>query len=269
MEGVTRMDSGRPGKTAAVFGGVHGNERVGVDAVRQAASNLKLERGTVYVVEANPLAIAQDVRFVEKNMNRCFLENNTGSTYEDNRARELMELLKECDALLDIHASNSRSATPFVICEGNESRALAKTLDFPLITDGWDAVEPGATDGYMSRLGKLSLGIECGSVFDGGAQVHRATSSITRFLAHLGIIETAPVPAVPDQKHVHMFFCHVVEVDFSPSREFADFEPVRKGELIGTDGGKNIYAPEDALAVFVRRRDGPGQEAFLLGRQLA
>jgi len=268
MEGVTKIDSGRPGKTVAVFGGVHGNERVGIDAVRDAAAHMKLQRGIAYFVEANPRAIAQNVRFVEKNLNRCFLADNAGTSYEDGRARELMELLKGCDALLDIHASNSRSAVPFIICDGAEALPLARTLDFGIVTDGWDALEPGATDGYMHGLGKLSLGIECGSVFDGDAQTHRASSSIVRFLAYLDLIDAGPFPATLGQKHIHMFSCHIADVDFSPSREFADFEPIRKGDLIGTDGGRNIYAPEDSLAVFVRRRENPGQEAFLLGRQL-
>jgi len=36
-------------------------------------------------------------------MNRCFLENNNGETYEDNRTREIIPYLQESDYLLDVH----------------------------------------------------------------------------------------------------------------------------------------------------------------------
>ena len=165
MKGVIKKSAPAPGKTLAIFGGVHGNERVGVDAVRWAAEHIEPEHGTVYFVEANPEAIEKGVRLIGKNLNRCFLPGNDGNAPEDVRARELMALLDECDALLDIHSSNSREATPFIICE-EDGLAIAETLDFPIVSTGWDALEPGgptvrcstgARLGYVSNAGLSSM----------------------------------------------------------------------------------------------------------------
>ncbi|MDF1682786.1 MAG: succinylglutamate desuccinylase/aspartoacylase family protein [Patescibacteria group bacterium] len=52
---------------------------------------------------ANLEAIKQNVRFTEKNMNRCFLKEQNGNIYEEKRAKEIMEILDKSDYLLDIH----------------------------------------------------------------------------------------------------------------------------------------------------------------------
>ncbi|MEK9177440.1 MAG: succinylglutamate desuccinylase/aspartoacylase family protein, partial [Patescibacteria group bacterium] len=107
MAGAVRKDGKAPGKTLAVFGGMHGNERVGVRAIEHLVSTLSVLRGTVHLVYANPPAIEKNVRLVDANLNRLFDRGIKGDTYEYARALELMDLLDSCDALLDIHSYNS------------------------------------------------------------------------------------------------------------------------------------------------------------------
>ena len=66
---------------------------------------------------------------------------------------------------------------------------------------------------------------------------------------------------------MHAYHIHHTETNFMPSREFADFEALSEGELIGNDGEKPVYAPKNTCIIFCRKRDEPGEEAFILGTE--
>jgi succinylglutamate desuccinylase len=75
----------------------------------------------VYFVYANLKAMELNKRFYEKNMNRCFLKNNNGNTYEDKRVSEIMNILDRSDYLLDIHNTiGEKNSIPFLISEYKE-----------------------------------------------------------------------------------------------------------------------------------------------------
>jgi succinylglutamate desuccinylase len=268
MKRVTTKTGSASGKTVAIFGGVHGNEQVGVDAVRWAAANITPERGTVHFVEANPEAIDKNVRLTDKNLNRCFLRDNEGSTLEDMRARELMSLLDGCDALLDIHSSNSKEAIPFIICEA-DGLLLARSLDFPIISTGWDALEPGGADGYMFNQGKPGICLECGSVFDAEQQAARARQSILRFLEHFELINPSVGSGMRSQKLIKVYKVGHAEtghVEFS--KDYADFEQLVEGEVFAKDGDVEYRAEAGDCIIFPRPNAKPGAEAFILGKEV-
>jgi hypothetical protein len=82
-----------------VIGGIHGNERLGVDLVTSLEQN-PIEN--IDTLIANPLAVAQNVRFVESDLNRSF-GTSVLDTYEKNRAKELEQIIKPYDIVLDFH----------------------------------------------------------------------------------------------------------------------------------------------------------------------
>lgn len=269
IKGLTTKTSNKPGKTVAIFGGVHGNERVGVDAVRWAVENIEPEFGTIHFVEANQQAITKNIRFIEKNLNRCFLKRDIGTSSEALRAKELMPLLDTCDALLDIHSSTSKEATPFIICE-NDGFELAQLLDFPIISYGWDAIEPGGTDGYMFNQGKMGMCLECGSVFDAAAQATRAQNSILQFLEYFGVISTSKVTADPTpKKYIHVYKAARKQTDeFSFARDYADFEPLKEGKLFAKDGPEEYLAQKGDCIIFPHPDTAIGNEVFILGKEI-
>jgi CheY-like chemotaxis protein len=116
---IVTITGSQPGPVVAIFAGVHGNERAGVYALQRLIPDLKITKGTVHFAFANPPAIEANVRMVTKNLNRCFYAGNDGTDAEDIRARELMQVLDGCDALLDLHMFYDKKNKPFVICEDN------------------------------------------------------------------------------------------------------------------------------------------------------
>lgn len=256
----------QPGKTLAVFAGVHGNETVGIAALERVAHSVTLTAGTVHFVIANPPAVEKNIRQTEKNLNRCFIPGNTGIALEDKLARMLMPLLDGCDALLDLHSSNTPGSPPFIIAEP-EAHDLARQLDFEILSWGWDAIEPGATDGYLHRQGKPALCLECGSVDDPAAHVELAARSIYQFLQHFGAIEQQVAPAAHKQNLIEVIKIGIQQTDdFSFTRTFKDFDPLPSGIVFAHDGKITYTAGENECIIFPRDNKKPGDEVFIIGK---
>ncbi len=83
-----------------VIGGMHGNEPLGLELVKQ------LQRrpiANVDVVLANEQAIQANARFIEQDLNRSFPGDASSAHYEQRRAAELSVLCKNYDVVLDFH----------------------------------------------------------------------------------------------------------------------------------------------------------------------
>lgn len=258
-----------PGKTLAVFAGVHGNEKAGVEALKRILKEIKVEKGTVYFVFANPEAIKKNIRQINKNLNRCFLKNNKGKSVEDKRARELMKILDKCDALLDLHASNSKEATPFIICE-KKAYDIAEKMNFEIISSGWNRIEPGGTDGYMFEQGKPALCLECGSVFKLNQNIKLAEKSAYQFLQFFGCIEKKVTFSRRKKRRFIKATRAVTKKtnNFSFRKKFNDFEKLKNGEIIATDGRKKYIAGKNELIIFPNAKGPVGSEAFIIGKDI-
>lgn len=256
-----------PGNTSVIFVGVHGNETPGIEALR-AFDATRIVAGEVRFALGNPRAVAQNVRFVEANLNRMFREEGLRAqeraSYEYGRAQELIPLITGAHALLDIHASNSPQSEPFCICEPH-AFALAALLPAQRLVSGFDALEPGGTDGYMNRCGGKGICFEAGYIHD-PASIMRATWALETFLHAQGHLAEAPVFAHQPPQELTMEELYHTQEHFIPAKTFADFEAVSKGTVIGTDGGKAVCASADGVVLFVRAREHAGEEAFLFGR---
>ena len=167
IEGILATLTGPlPGKKLLIIVGIHGNEPCGINAVKELLPMIAIERGTLTIALGNPRAVAEKVRFTEKNLNRMFQSDERLTpiervSYEYTRSRELWPLLVEADVLLDIHSSATKDTMPFVVCEPN-SFSIAQALPVPLVSYNWSELEPGATDTLVNESGGMGMCIECG-----------------------------------------------------------------------------------------------------------
>lgn len=260
----------KPGPTSIILAGVHGNERCGIEAVQNILPNLQIERGTVFFAYGNPRAIEQNKRYTEANLNRMFqdganLSESERNSYEYQRAQFLKKYLDKADALLDIHASFTENSQPFVICEAN-ARGIVEYLPVNTIVSGFDAVEPGGTDYYMNRIGRVGICVECGFLGDPAA-TSVASQSILFFLQARGHL-LANSAQTRKQSHIHIYNLYIARTNtFTLRRTFSDFEELSKGEVIGIDGRQTIYAEKPSVILFARNTSRVGEEAFLLGKK--
>ena len=264
MESIIKKDSRQKGKTLAVFCGVHGNEKAGVYAVNKILKDIKIKKGTVYFVFANPKAIEKNIRFVDKNLNRCFFDNQKGSSYEEKRAKDLIKILELSDALLDVHASNSPETTPFVITDNGFD--VVRGMNFEIVATGFDIIDAGSTDGFMKSKGKIGICIECGYSGKSEENIDLAYNSIIQFLQYFDAIDSK----IPSYNHIQKIL-HVDRVqkvtskNFKLTKTFRDFETIEKDFIIAKDEIKEYIADKESVILFGTPGKPIGAEAYVLG----
>ena len=256
------------GRNVVIMVGVHGNERFGVDAVKELISNLKLKKGKVTLIVANPEAVKQNKRFLEYNLNRCFLKKQSkkiANTFEGKIAQKIIPFLNKTDWLLDIHGSNSSNSVPFVICE-KQSFSVARRLAFGIVSYNWDKFQPGSSDYYMNLQNKVGICVECGYVNDFKSK-KIAKEAVENFLSAAGLTDKK------FPKRGKNRFFKIVSMyknkfgKFKKSRNFRDFEGLDKKELIGIDGNRKVYCEEGDILLFVRNRENFWEECFLKAKE--
>lgn len=262
---VKQIKSDISGPTVAVFAGVHGNELAGVYALRELEDKLKITRGTVYLVYANPPAIEKKVRMITKNLNRCFDSKNSGDTYEDLRAKELMKLLDKCDALLDLHMFYDDDGKPFAICE-DDALDVAKIFDVDIISTNWTKTEPGGTDGYMHKKGKIGICLECGPLSKSEEYAEFAKNAVYQFLKYFEMTDKKVTYSKKPKRIIKS-----TETIYKTSKDFVlksglrDFDALTEGQVIAEDKDKQFVAGANQCIIFPHYNARVGEEAFILG----
>ena len=259
-----------PGKTVAIFCGVHGDETAGIKAVDYLRENLEVKAGTVHLVYANPKAIKKKVRFTEANLNRQFIRNKEKDSYESKRAFELMKLLDTCDALLDLHAYTEPSgqAEPFVITESN-ALEIVKNFEIEKILLGIDDIEKGGSDGYMSNRGKIGICVELGAKETPEKFIELGIKTVYQSLQYFDMVEQRFENNQIEQKLMRAVGMHKRKNEkFSFEDKYKTFSFIKKGTHFCTDGEEKLIAQEDQYLLFPRDNDAIGVEAFISAKAL-
>lgn len=266
-DGVILREGAKPGSSVVLMAGVHGNEVGGIEALRHLEDELSPQAGRVFLVYANPEAISAGKRMLEKNLNRVFFAGNEGTSYEDQRARELMPILDAADVLLDLHTFNDPSGEPFIICE-DEGIELANRLEPKLISTNWTEIEPGSTDGYMHTLGKIGICIEAGPTSDLIRSRSAALDAARIVLSAYGVIE-AEIPTHASEPKLIIRAKRAVirtENDFSMDSSLKSFQKLIPGQVIGRQGDEEFIADTDECIIFPRADAPIGAEVFIVGK---
>ncbi|XP_059500288.1 N-acyl-aromatic-L-amino acid amidohydrolase (carboxylate-forming)-like, partial [Stegostoma tigrinum] len=139
-----------PVRRVAVLGGVHGNEMSGIFLTRHWLQDpAELQRSTFSVMPlmANQLAVEQCVRYIHKDLNRCFLPENLNSELDPSlpheivRAKELNELLgprgsdTAVDLVIDLHNTTANMGDCLMINNSSDhfNTHLAAYIQVPRV----------------------------------------------------------------------------------------------------------------------------------------
>ena len=252
---VFEFDSGNPGPNILIFGGIHGNEHCGVKAIEMFMENLNSGRftllnGKVTFAFGNIPALKQNVRFIDKDMNRIFVDNNFdkfegSSEYE--RVSFLKTLFEGKDAFLDLHSAKS-PCLDFLISE-EESLILASELSSSFIVTGWKNFSEvaGDTENYALGKGLKALTYEAGQ-HDDMISIENSYSMILKFLSVHGMINYTFVKREAKVLNLKTLYLKTSESD-SLIPIIENFTFVKKDELL-IDGARQVRAPFDCYLVF-------------------
>lgn len=289
-EQLWKISGTQPGPRFVILGGVHGDERTGVEIVKILRSAFgfseqseekesALIAGELILAMGNPRAIEKDTRAAENgpDLNRSFSQGELSQVptptdrYDLVRARELAPYLANCDYLLDIHATSNPSE-PFVCMQPYRAEAQPFLNYFPVryIFSDPDCIYLGdegitelcTTDSYVNRNGGIGICFESGSQKDlskipellgiiGNLLIHTQMSNETATYHTLALPRyTAPVQ--PQKKFVvsHSILAQYQHFTYAPGMDVG-WQYVQKGDLVGTyHNGERVVVPADGMYVF-------------------
>lgn len=273
------FDSGKAGKHLLVLGAIHGDEKCGTAAIRRAVADfesgkLKIEAGKIsFIPICNPRAYAENVRFIERNLNRYLFPKDEKVHYEDHLDTQICAALDEADILLDLHSYESAGG-PFIFLgqSGNENE-FALSIGINDFVCGWSeafskssakgAKESIGTTEYMRAKGGMGITLECGQHLNADAPEVGYQAIVNA----LGFIHGKKSDSHHDNiRCVKMQKVFYKEKEGKTTKHWEHYDRVHAGEVIARyDDGEEIIAPEDGYIVLPKAKPRMGGEWFYFG----
>ena len=300
---IGRFQGEMPGPLLICLTGMHGNEMAGVIAAETIFDLLEVEpsinpsfyfRGAAVGLRGNLRAIAEEVRFVDKDLNRQWTEENMQALLdrpaaslqnEDREQRELYDTIKQLVhdiqperlIILDLHTTAAEGGIFSIPNDTTESLDIAKELHAPVIR-GMLAGIKGTTLHYFQGE---RFGVPTNSVaFEGGQHkdplsINRSIAAIINCMRTIGCVRGEDVENRHDKllisyseglpKVAKLISRHPVSPEdrFRMNFGFKNFQSVRKGESLAKDVNGDIVAPFDAMLLMPLYQP-QGEDGFFL-----
>jgi len=193
-----RLYSGKKGPTVLIAGSMHGNEHVGAKFIKYFLKNIdsgkiKLKKGNLFLLLANPQAFEKDVRFIDVNLNRVFTKEKDLSFLEYRRALEIENFFKKkhIDYVLDLHSVSADDSKMLVVKEDELEKMnfILKNTSLDTVFAFKGGILPGTMiEHFIDKKGAVAYSIECGNHFKRKA-IEIAKHEVFALLNHLGMVD--------------------------------------------------------------------------------
>ncbi len=295
------------GPMLLAIGGLHGNEKAGIDAINKLLILLQLEatkhpdfqfKGQFIGLLGNKQAIIQGKRFISRDMNRLFVPEHIalvkGMPNQQlyNEDLELKEFILTIERLLhqyqptklvvlDLHTTSSSGGIFSIVTDQLRSLQIAVNMHAPVITDLLKGLR-GTSLHYFSQL---RLPIEVMAIaFEAGqheevASVDRSISAMVSCLRTIGCVEKRIVESKHDEllreyarylpRVVQFRYVHHIQPDdnFVMQPGYQNFQKVTMGELLAHDQHGAIHAKESGR-ILMPLYQTQGEDGFFIVKEM-
>lgn len=246
---------------------IHGNEVGSVEGLVRAVEDLQSGRlpygGRATLFLGNPEAGRANVRFLDADLNRVFVQDLQGHAHEIRRALELMPILDEADVYLDFHQTLKAARQPFYIFPWSEQawhwvRALAGARVWVTRNPG-QAFSSGVmcADEFVRERGQPGITIELGEKgwsAEAADTTYRMIADALRFADDMAAGRKTIAEAAAEQPDVH-FYDTIYRQSFAdPAMTLmpgiGNFEPVSEGAVLNAPGTPDLKAPHAGVVLF-------------------
>ena len=304
---IGRHSGEEKGPLLIAFGGMHGNEPAGVNALTLMFKMLEVEpitnpafefRGRLLGLRGNLKAMQKNKRFIKKDMNRLWTNDNiarikqTPVTELDDEDLEIKEILENVNAeiaeykpdkivVLDFHTTTAYGGIFSIATDDPESVRIATELHAPVITGLLKGVRGTSLHYFCTE----NFGIETVAIcFESGQHkeplsVNRAIAALTNCMRTIGCVKAEHIenrhdsilmeyskglPKIAELINVHS----IKEGDgFRMAPGYQNFQKIKKGEVIAKDRFGSIRASDDGL-ILMPLYQRQGEDGFFLIRSL-
>jgi hypothetical protein len=280
---VLAVNGKLPGPTLCLTAAVHGDELNGIEMVRRVMHDLhpqKLSGAVIGVPIVNLQGFRGGSRYLpdRRDLNRYFPGNPNGSAASRIAYSFFTEVVRHCDALIDLHTGSfERANLP-------QLRADLRNPDVVTLTHGFGATvilhsdpEVGTLRYAASRIGIPTVTLEAGGPSELELkEVMHGVKGIDTLLNTLGMVRKTRLLGDPEPVYYRSVW---VRADRGGIL-LADVglgSTVRRGDLLGTitdpmnNASTNLYAPFAGRIIGMARNQVvmPGFAAFHVGIQTA
>src|SRR5690606_35534927 len=280
---VLAVNGKLPGPTLCLTAAVHGDELNGIEMVRRVLHDLdpqKLSGAVIGVPIVNLQGFRRGSRYLpdRRELNRYFPGNPNGSAASRIAWSFFTEVVRHCDALIDLHTGSfERANLP-------QLRADLRNPDVVTLTHGFGAtviLHSDPAEGTLryaaSRIGIPTVTLEAGGPSELELkEVMHGVKGIDTLLNTLGMVKKSRLWGDPEPVYYRSVW---VRADRGGIL-LADVglgSTVRRGDLLGTitdpmnNASTNLYAPFSGRIIGMARNQVvmPGFAAFHVGIQTA
>ncbi|MBW4613918.1 MAG: aspartoacylase [Desmonostoc vinosum HA7617-LM4] len=241
-----------------IVGGTHGNEFTGAYLIKlfeQFPELIHRDSFETLTLLANPQAFAVGRRYIDKDLNRCFLRQNLDDamlcSYEELLARNIDDLYGQnskssVDFILDLHSTTANMGVTILI--DNEEpfnlQLAAYLSDVHPAIKIYSSGNSGRSQNALRSLGKFGIGIEVGSIPQGvlNADFFLKTQSIIYTI--LDYLELCNEDKLPAFSNTFILYKYIEAIDYirneygeitamiHPQLQFKDYEALNSGDPI-------------------------------------
>jgi len=280
---IINVLKGNPdGPTVVFFGGVHGNEPAGVQAIGKAFGTIQNSgqtvQGTVYGIAGNLTALGRGIRYQTEDLNRIWnpdrieeIKKAKAISLQDEE-QELREIYEQLQFILnhnsppfyfiDIHTTSSPTSPFIVMNDSLLNRRFTNHYPLPKVL-GIEEYLHGALLSFINEMGYVSFGFESGQ-HDDPVAVDHTIFFINYTLGLIGSLketekwiaeqrkELAKTSTIPTTFFEITYEHHLTASDeFEMHPGFVNFQKVRKGiaiakyngTVVKTAGQKRLFMP--------------------------
>lgn len=287
---IGKYTSNKKGPLIFITAGVHGNEPSGVQALHKVFAQLQKTQpeiaGTILGVAGNELALKENKRFIDEDLNRTWKEESIVNKIEDtHEQREMYEIIKVLEQypekdftkryFLDCHTTSSDSLPYISVQVVNDNDEWAHR--FPTyIVRGFSDIVYGAIDHYLSRIGLTGFTFEAGqhtnvtSVENHEGMIwlylkEACLLDLTKIETYPECVENFSVKNAPDQKTFEIIHRYGLDDgdEFQMQPGFKNFQKIKKGELLAIKNGEEVLSEWDAY-IFMPLYQAQGNDGFFI-----
>lgn len=258
-------------------------------------------RGELIGLRGNLAALSTGVRYLEQDMNRIWdperinelrreLERPFVTSTASAEERELLELLDAIEiaieeacpteiVCIDLHTTTADGGIFTITADDLPSLALGAELYAPVVK----GLVNGLHDTFLHYFRQYRLGSEVSLralAFEAGAHddpisTDRALAAVINMLRGIGCVQSADVRTLHDEllqaysvklpKFTELAYVHEIkeEDDFRMLPGYANFSPIKEGEILAEDHRGAIRAPIDGY-VLMPLYQNKGEEGFFV-----
>lgn len=260
----------------AIVGGTHGNEYTGPYLLNLLKKRVPASRYSTFdfkLLLANPKAYKNKVRFIDYDLNRCFLvedlSNYSLDSYEANRAKVINQVLgpKEnstTDLIIDVHSTTANMGISIILINDNMFNLQLASFLTTRIPNVFIYYIPPETYSdnkdhpFLNSLAKYGFALEVGPIPNGVVRHDILIQAYDATLACLEYIETKNNGLGVNIRNSIEIYEHVKVVEFPldsdgkidavihKELQDRDYKPLEKGAPIFEKlDGKVVFYHED------------------------